>query len=558
MAVERQKIISYTLQQFVSNQAEAFAKSRQRIRDLQESEFQRRVFENGLSYTDQQQYYENLLKEEQGKSITDSKYQDAIKTKITSIKSLVEAENFANLYRASFERLKTEQGNINEHIDFLNTQLGATKNNELRTKIQDLISEANQSRNTIQNNALMNRIRFAQADKRPEILQNALNEVQGKYNQSLAIGDEESATAWNLHIQALTSQLRNVQIEQKINEFEVKGMNGQHDAVSTFKYLESMFKGAIGNTPINIGGKVYNSEKDFWNEKINGYLRDSFFNILQEEVANNIDVNAKKLTPVLESKFDADIVRLEALRNNEFIKPYLDKLDNTLTNVSAYGVEKIGEKVVSDYKNGLLGKTTSENINNALEKLTNLNKWYNVDVKSAVDAIVNDVAGTKSTIIQNQVSQYQNAIKEGYTPAEAWKFAESSVAQIDIPNIDVATGKPIDIAKETVSSMTQPSKYDITKTEVKTPTPQVSQPTFKPESTPQIPTPTIQRGEYIPNPELLSLLKPEQIVDEGGKKYLASGVTAPYRKITSPDELKNYTESQLIRPKGSNDIYLKI
>jgi len=558
MAVEITKQRVFNIGNFINSQVESFSKNRERIRSAQEAEFQRRVLDNGLSNSDQKEYYSNLLKEENKKSVPDRNYISALKDRMSVLDSLIEGENFAKAYRASFERLKTAQGSIDEHIAFLENQADNVKGQELKTKIDDLLSTARQDKYSIQNNVLLNKITFAKNDKRPEILQKTIDNVQQRYNQAIAGGDEETASLWELHLQSLNSQLRMVDIENKVNEFEIKGMNGKFDAVSTLDFFTNMYNNGNGNTPITVNGQTFKSERDFWEGKISNYLNNNFFKILQDEMSNDIDVNAKKLTPVLESKFDNMVTKLEGLRGNQWLRPYLDKLDTVATNISSYGVEKIGEKIVSDYKNGLLGKTSSENITKAIEKLTNLNQWYNVDVKTSLDAIIGDVAGKKSNIANQQIQVYYDKIKEGLSPAEAWKQAESSVASIDIPNTDIVNMQPLDVAKETVSSLDKPSQYDITKSQTNVQQPVVSSPEYKPDSTPQVSTPTIQKGEYIPNPELLSLLKPEQIVTEGNKKYLASGVTAPYRKITDPKELTAYKEEQLIRPKGSNDIYLKL
>ena len=277
--------------------------------------------------------------------------------------------------------------------------------------------------------------------------------MASKRAQAAATGNREAVTRWDLAISNLNSNKNIINIQDRFNDFEINGLEGERGALPTFDFYRSNLMSATDDpAPMIINGVRYGSAKEYWQSRFNNFVENNFFNLYQQELNDKITTASNRLTPVLESQLKGINAEINDIFSFSEMDVFADKLNSLKTSINFLGASKIGEKVFEDYMNGALGTTTIDNFNNAINKLRAVNRDYDVDVTSFINTIINDLASKKAQVAQ----QRAEAIAAGATPEEA----EAGIPAVDIPAPIVAQQDPSETAQDIISGAG--GEFDIT------------------------------------------------------------------------------------------------
>lgn len=507
MAITREQKKKTFLGSLIQDRKQSFYDQRAIIRAREEADFYRRVIDNGLSTSDQLTYLKNKAQEEGAKSFPDNSYIADLNKRVTDLEKIKRSEDFYNEYRIAYEQFKTSQSNIDDHIAFLERESGSAIDTDLKTKINDLLSNARQEKFTIKNSILQNQITFATNDARESSVSEVLGKVKSARAEAIAVGDNLRASSLDLQIQNLQSTLQNIRITDAVHQIDQEMMDNPSSPVDFVgKLLNKISSASTADLPLTINGKKYTNEKEFWQMQTNDYMDSTFFKTMLDDIGDKLNVAEAKLTPQLESELEKAIKSIDSLQNNPLLAPYLEKFDQLKTKVASAGVEKLGKKIITDYKNGNMGSTASDNIANSIQKLSDYNKKYMVDVQSNIDAIVSDASNKKSAIANSLMEVYQSAKSKGMTDQAAWDYAKKNVSALDVPASEIATSTPLDIAQQTIKEGGQDStsKFNISKAPTTKPEPAkpvsyTPAPTVPPVGIPEAATPTTTPNQVWTN-----------------------------------------------------------
>ncbi len=461
MAITLQK--NLTIKTLVNERLQEFVVSRNTARALKESDFYRKVLDEGLKTEDQLAYRKKQIEEEKGRNIPDNSFVDEIKSEISTLKNLVRAEKFKEEYLLSFEDLKTSRKNIDDHIAFLERQADQSVDASLKMQIQEKLSEARIAKFDLNNATIENRAKYALEDRTAGLLQKSIDEISQKRAESILVGDEALLAKWDSHLLSLRSQLQSTKIEDIFNAFQVDNLSNPKKAVDMLDFFESNIKNAsMDNVPLFMNGTRYNSTKEFWQDKAGQFIQNSFFDYYASEINEKNSNASMTLSPVLESQIRKNNEEINKLMNHQILIPYADRLESLKTATNYSAVKMLGSKILEDYNRGFLGTTSEENYSMARNKLLELNRDYNVDVTDAVNWITESMASKKEAIASNLIQETGAKMQEGYSFEEALKRSKAEVPAIDIPSSVMAERAPEQTVKEIYGSATgQKSPYDI-------------------------------------------------------------------------------------------------
>lgn len=553
MAVTLKRAKYFALGNIVKARSVEFSSQREKIRSLAEADFQSKVVNEGLSYASQAAYRDEQIRRENLKEVPDQEYIKSLEGEKAKLGKLDRAQRFNDAYFQSYTDLVAGRRLITDHLDFLKDQLSSAMDTDLQDAIKTKVAEAESKNFEYQNSIVENRAKYAMDSQSSSLISSSIQEAETKRGTALATGDQEQVTRWDATLLTLRSALESQKIQDTFHDFEVESMKKPADAMGVLDfYTEKMNAASESGVILKVGENTYKSAKEFWQAKTNDFVNNKFFDTLGKEMSAAITKSGKEMLPVTQNEIESINKQIDALMHRPDMAVYAKQIGELKTNLNYQAGEVLGEKIYNDYVAGKLGKTTMENYNNAVLNIENLSKKYNIDLQKYSAPITADFGKKKeqaASAMLETTAQYMRPADKGglgLTADEALKQAEKDVPAIDVPAIDLAEKKPIDIAREAVKqTQGAGSKYSI-----------------KDAAKPQDTAPTSQApklGAQLPVPELVSLYGKNDIYkDQTGKIFLREGVQQKWQKINNPNELSKYNEQQLIRPANSKDIYAKL
>ena len=320
----REKKVIRNLGKIVDNNIASFVASRNRVRANKSADFYRKVVDEGLGAEEQRAFFEGWLKEEKDRGVVDNSFISELKTNISDLKKIERSNKFYDKYRQSFEAFKVGRKGIGEHIEYLESQLKSATDYDLRIEIQNLLTKAKTDKITIDNNILTNQVNLAINDKRESTLLGAMAKVKKAKNKAIAGNNLEAASAYDLKIQALNSQLQSTRITDEVHKMDIDMMN---KPFTPTMFLDEMTKrinmADNSETPITINGKRYDNAKQYWQMQTNDYIEKDFFRLLQDDYKSEVDNADLKLKPVLEAKIKEQFNELNSLKTNSILEPFV-------------------------------------------------------------------------------------------------------------------------------------------------------------------------------------------------------------------------------------------
>jgi len=505
MAKTNVKKTEVTLGNIIESQNTSFIQARNNIRNIQETEFLNRVIDDGLSYSDQIDYYKSELQKEKDRRVPDQSYISQIKKQISDLGKLNRAQKFNDAYRESVSAVSEQVKSIDNHITFLKNQLENAVDIDLKNTIKDKIVEAENAKFTMVTNTVVEKANYAIKDKSLDLLNKSIDQVKSRRNLAAGSNNTEEVAKWDTLLLNLKSQVQSTKIQNSFNDLAIDNMQKPVESTDLLNFFTTNLRNSTNErVPLVIDGVKYNSAQDFWQAKTNDYVQNTFFKAYQQEKQEELLSNSKKLTPVLEANLRQINSEISDLSSNPLLRPYADQFDQMKININFDGVTKVGEKTLDDYNNGRYSNNTIENFNIARQKLNNLNQLYNVDVNQYLTQITEDIAAKKTAAAETIVSEAQ---ARGISEEEAAK----EVKVTDIPTGKVAEKSTVELAKEISPSTPVAPESDIsgsTGTIDQGPKTEVSKPESQTQEAPKVNEPeqmaapttntiTIQSGDTL-------------------------------------------------------------
>jgi len=444
MPAQRKKsTFQLDLGDLVTQQSTIFKNVRVRSQDISESRFQQRVTTEGLSYATQLDYYSKLLAREQNKRQPDSDYTDKINTNISNLKKLVRVDSYNQSYRASLESLNSGKKSIDDHISFLQDQLGSAVDLDLRDKIKDAVTSAQADKYTIQKNILNNKVQYALKDKTIDILQSMLDTVDERRTTALQGGDEEWASALSISALTLKQQIASSKIEHQINDFIAGSAVADDNPITYLNRINDQISLSDVNDSVTVNGTAYDNASAYWQSQKDSYLSSGkFYNELTDYYKKIIDADNTRSQDSLVPSLQIVKNTLSQLVNQPDLANYKEGMKNTTDLIVGYGANIAGGNVLT--KSGV-----DFDFANAAKKLSKINTDLGIDMTSQYNDLVSQVAQINSVQANNIVSLAQEQISAGKSEADALAYAIKYAPNV-VSTIDTATKTPEQLATEAV------------------------------------------------------------------------------------------------------------
>jgi len=462
MARKVKRTIMFSLGQVVQARKNSFNTQRQKIVDMREADFSKRVIDEGLTYTQQKEHWEEEIRLQKEKRVPDKAYISELETRVANFKKLERAEKFSNDYQDSFRELAEGMRSIQDHLDFLNQRLDNTTDVDLRSTINTKITEATVQKVTMEKTAFNNNVDFALKDKTEGVLNDMIFKVNDKIAKAQTAGDAEYESALNLSKQSLEQQLQQTVLGKQLIDNTIKTLTDP-DPVSKLNSYNDLISSSDSKTPINVSGVQYDSVQSYWDAVKADYLGSgNFFNEINSFYTTQIDsqqIKDQDTLPVLVKNIKAN---LDELVGQPDFEPYATQLSNTIDLTVGYGVTKIGNNVVEDAKNDY-------NFGFASSQLTTLTNWSGIDITPAYQSLINEVANLQLADIQQinaNIAEFQS--KNPNAPfASALDFALRATPRTAVSPEELATTP----AEEVITKTAEGEREDITIPPSPTPTP---------------------------------------------------------------------------------------
>ena len=378
MAITLSKKFSVDLSGVVNSSIDSAKTVRKSERARKEAEFQRAIAD-GLSYEEQIKLRETQLKDEEKSTLSDVDYISELTKSISDTKKL----NRFNQYRIKYSQTLGDlsSGKINEesYLSTLKNQLNNVDDPDLRLEIQTDITAAEAKVKTYKDTILDNQVKKAKYDGTSVALSDSISRVNAARASAAISGNEDEVTAYDETLSALNSQINTVRIQDSITDFQVKSSTRGVNPVDKLNYISNEIQNADPNIPIKIGDRTYTSAQQFWSLERDNFLSGNsqifggFFDELNNQVKDNIDVATSKFGYPTQNVLDDTMRAFSDLRTKPELTPYLGKLDATQASVMSSAVDVLA-KTIND-----IG-TNNLTFQEADSQLTNIGTKYGVNV----------------------------------------------------------------------------------------------------------------------------------------------------------------------------------
>ena len=469
MAVERMETkLRLNIGELLNRQRVLFNNVKEDVYRKEQVNFLRLVIDKGLTINEQIDYYSSNLSTEKDKDIPDNVHISEIKGQLSALKKYQRAKNFQEKYEASWQDFLLHKKTVEEHLGFLQEQAVSVFDEDLKSTITMRIREAELEKDKITNQIFANEIKFALADKRVSLLQDAIDKTTKKRNSALAKDLTADVTAYDLTIQQLKGTLAKENIYNEIHNLQLQTLKGEEYKATDYLdwYNELITKSSTDDVGLNIDNIRYTSLKDYWLSKRETFLQDSqsgFFPLVKQEMERDLMNANTQFQAILGNVLNEKAKELEDITLRLEIEPYSNKLGNLLQDVKNKGVELLSKKIYGEYKKGTLGDTAAENIQALFNQITALNIKYNTNQQTEIQEVIAGISEKKGAVVGNQLRNYYNLLGQGKSPAEARQIA-SQEKGLEVTAKELLERKPEEISKEIIEG--KEKKYELPETKI--------------------------------------------------------------------------------------------
>jgi len=297
MAVERKKEFIIDLGDLVKTRLNDFVKSRQRIHALEESDFQRNIIDNDLSYQDQLDYRKDLLKREKEKKYPDNDFIEEIKTSISNLRVLVRQRKWRDEYFSFLSDRIAGRKSLQDYLEFLEASLHEGYNREIRDKIEEEILTTQTEIKKNKRDIVNSQITFYEKDRTIDSIDKAIGLIQKQLLKPDIQKDDVLRNSYQLQLLTLNKERTEVMIEDKISEMSISLIKEEKKNNALFKLdsYKNYRDSATTDRPVNIGGVRYDTEREYWDVLLNNYIVNEFEKDYVTQARKNMNVLYNKL-----------------------------------------------------------------------------------------------------------------------------------------------------------------------------------------------------------------------------------------------------------------------
>jgi len=256
MAVERKKEFIIDLGDLVKTQLNDFVKSRQRIHALEETNFQRNIIDNDLSYQEQLDYRIEQLKKEKENKYPDNDFIEEIKTSISNLKKMVRQRKFRDEYFSLLQDLASGNKSLENHLSFLQDSiLDESLDREIKDQLQEELIKVTEAKRTQDRNIINSQITFYQKDRTSDSINEAIDIVKKQLLKPDIQRDEVLRNSYEMQLKTLNKEKREVEIEDKANWMVMTMIKQEkpHPSLWKINTFADFRNNADVDNPINVG-----------------------------------------------------------------------------------------------------------------------------------------------------------------------------------------------------------------------------------------------------------------------------------------------------------------
>ena len=141
MAVERKKTFEINLGEIVKTRFDNFVNARNKIQAYNESEFQKKIMEEGMSYEIQIDYRKKQIEKEKDKQYPDNDFIKKLEGSFANLKRLFRYETMRKIYLDGYEEYKTGKSSVDSLIESLNELIAGEDDFEIRTEFENHLTK---------------------------------------------------------------------------------------------------------------------------------------------------------------------------------------------------------------------------------------------------------------------------------------------------------------------------------------------------------------------------------------------------------------------------------
>jgi LysM repeat protein len=475
-----QLLVADNLDSFVSNAITLYGRQLQ-IRDAEdETRFNTAVLENSLSLADQLTY-----RKEQLKRVSDNPDEKKrITGEIASLKNRIIQKTFTDAYTSRLQDNASGVSSLDSTISWLKDQLASTTDDNIRSTINDQITQKETERFNQVQQLLKDQTDFAKNDKSDAVISAQITKVTAAKTAALLAGNDSLVANYDLQIQSLNQARSANSIETDMKNFAVATVAGSSNAIGLLDAYNNKIQNSPTDIPVTINGISYANAKEFWTYTRDAYLADSgssgFFTRLDNETTDAVKV--KQSQNILGA---SDISSAASLYNGLYARPELAgftaKIDTAKADTIQTAANYISTKIQSNYEQSL-------DINKAISDLNSV-KSLGVNVDDTLTKILTSATSLKSQNITQiiQAAQDLRASTPGMSITDAVTQAIQKGAGVILSPSQLLNNNPAETAK---TILTANEKGTNTPDTTSTISPQNASATTPPAPLPGAPAPT--------------------------------------------------------------------
>ena len=342
-----------------------------KVRLKEEDTFQRAILDNNLSLEAQITYRKEQLEMEKGKLFPDSGYMSIFKTSIVQLNKRNRYKTFVDEFNDSFRAFELGRKTLSQHLTFLEGRLVGAEDDDIREELKNKIHD---SQTLVQDRyweVLQADIDLKTKDGTISALQKAIELAQtGSVKASLEKNELQQKVLETTRM-VLDRELQTAQMLDDERTIDLKRYGGQGIDVK-MDWLKGKYSGSsLALSPFKVGDTIYNSERDYWQDKLNGFVGE-FIESKENEFKNDIYSDQNKLNLVKTDTVTKIRETTESYLADPILAQYSDKFNIFKQNI--YN-EVISQKM-ENLSSRLIMQNTREGIQNIKTEVNNLQKIF--------------------------------------------------------------------------------------------------------------------------------------------------------------------------------------
>jgi len=459
MAVERTKEFVIDLDGIVKARLKSFSNSRKRIRATKETEFQRRIIDEDLSFQEQLDYRQAQLGEERTKTYPDVDFIEEIETSITSLKKLVRARKFRDNYFSLLQDLASGRKSLEDHLEFLKNTLEDTWDRDIRDEIQEQIIKVTEDKRDQDRKIINSQITFYQKDNTSKSLKAAMDLVRKQLFKPEIQRDNALRTSYEQQLATLKKEELGIDIEDKANWMAMEMVRSERKNPSLWK-LETFsgFRDKAGtDTPVNIGGTRYNSEREYWQTTLNNYIQSDFANEYAKENKNEATLMWNKLGLLPTAYLRNLVTKNNMLRTNPELQPFQTTISSAIQDTITNALDLKSKDLIAKYYLDKPDIATTSNYEQAKQELENLKNLFGADYSLSpdiqkIETLLLRKKAHQVEAITSKVKEWRKGFYDRYnrfpTTDELSNFIETQKAVTEVEPEEFKEEKPEEVVEK--------------------------------------------------------------------------------------------------------------